>query len=99
MRRNFTLLVLSMIFAVAAANGQSEKPAQAAVVLNAALQEAGGANKTVLLIFHASWCGWCKRLDAALENPVMKNIMKDHYIITHLDVMESGVMKDRKSVV
>jgi thioredoxin-related protein len=93
MHRILTILVLFMILATVVASGQSEKPEKAEIVLKAALQQAGGANKTVLLIFHASWCGWCKRLDAVLENPDMKNIMNNHYVITHLDVMESGAKK------
>ncbi len=93
MRRNLTFLVLMMILAVVVAGGQTEKPEKADVVLKAALEQAGGMNKTVLLIFHASWCGWCKRLDAMLDTPDIKNIMNEHYVITHLDVMESGAKK------
>jgi thioredoxin-related protein len=93
MHRIVTILVLFMLVATAVARGQSEKPERAEAVLKAALQQAGGENKTVFLIFHASWCGWCKRLDAALESPNVKKIMKDHYVITHLVVMESAAMK------
>lgn len=93
MRRELTYLVLALILVTVVACGQSEKPEKADAVLNAALQRAGGENKTVLLIFHASWCGWCKRLDAALESPDLKNIMNDHYVVSHLDVMESKANK------
>ena len=93
MHRIVTFLVLIMILSTVVASGQSVKPEKADVVLKAALQQAGGANKSVLLIFHASWCGWCKRLDAVLDNPDIKRIMNDHYVITHLVVMENGAKK------
>jgi len=93
MHRIVTFLVLVMILATVVARSQSEKPENANIVLKAAFQQAGEANKTVLLIFHASWCGWCKRLDAVLENPDIKKIIDDHYVVTHLDVMESGAKK------
>jgi len=93
MHRILSILVPIMFLATVVASGQSEKPEKADIVLKAALQQAKGGNKTVLLVFHASWCGWCKRLDAVLEDPDIKKIMNDHYVITHLDVMESGAKK------
>ncbi len=93
LRRILAFLVVIMMVVPVVSSGQPEKPEKADVVLKAALQQAAEANKTVLLIFHASWCGWCRRLDAVLENPAIKKIMNEHYVMTHLDVSESGVKK------
>jgi hypothetical protein len=46
--------------------------------------------KTVLVIFHASWCGWCKKLEAALTSPGVAPILATHFVTIHLDVMENG---------
>ena len=68
--------------------GQAEKPKQAEQILKSALSEAKASNKNVFLIFHATWCPWCKRLDKVLETPEVKKIMDANYVITHLDVLE-----------
>jgi thioredoxin-related protein len=93
MHRTFMFVVLITFVALAGACGQTGSPEKAEKVLTTALQQAGGAHKTVLLIFHASWCGWCKRLDAALESAELKSIMDEHYVIIHLDVMENAAKK------
>lgn len=86
-------LVVVLIIACSLAYGQTEKPEQAAVIIKASVQQAGESNRNVLVIFHASWCGWCKRLDAALGQPEIKAIIDAHYVVTHLDVMESETKK------
>ena len=39
-------------------------------------------------MFHASWCSWCKRLDTALASPELRGIIHEHFILTHIDVLE-----------
>ena len=69
---------------------QAEVPAPAKQILENAIKEASVAKKNVLVIFHATWCSWCKRLDAALTDPEVKKIIDANYVVTHLDVMERG---------
>lgn len=57
-------------------------------VLKDAYAQAAKENKKVILIFHASWCGWCKKMDASLNDPICKKMFDDNYVIAHLDVME-----------
>jgi thioredoxin-related protein len=51
----------------------------ASTVLSAAYKKAGDENKSILLIFHASWCGWCKKwmlpCKIPLANPSLINIL------------------------
>jgi thiol-disulfide isomerase/thioredoxin len=47
----------------------------------------------VMVIFHASWCGWCKKLDAFMARPAYKQLFADNYEIVHLDVLENGDKK------
>ncbi|GAA4102666.1 hypothetical protein GCM10022392_29780 [Mucilaginibacter panaciglaebae] len=53
-----------------------------------AYTQAKKEKKNVLLMFHASWCGWCKKMDASLEDPSCKKFFDDNYVVTHLDVLE-----------
>lgn len=90
MRQLLTSLILLLSLIIVTASSQSSKPEPAAVILTAAIQKAESSHKTVLLVFHASWCSWCKRLDAALEEPTIKELMEEQYVIARLDVLESG---------
>lgn len=89
MNRILTSTIFLLFAGILTVSGQAKKPAEADGILKAAIQEAETTNKNVFLIFHASWCGWCKRLDAVLEDPALKDLMEENYIITRLDVLES----------
>jgi thioredoxin-related protein len=58
-------------------------------VLKPVYAKAAKENKKVLLIFHASWCGWCKKMDASLADPLVKKAFDENYEIAHLTVYES----------
>jgi len=58
-------------------------------VLDAAYKQATADHKNILLIFHASWCGWCHKMDSSLNNRACKKLFDDNYVIIHLTVFES----------
>lgn len=66
---------------------------KADVVLNKALTQAKVENKNVLLIFHASWCGWCKLMEKNMELPTTKPLFDKNYVTAYLDVQERGEKK------
>ena len=68
---------------------QENKQEKASVVLEKAFSEAKKDHKNVFLIFHASWCGWCKRMDKNMANAAVKDYFKNNFVTTHLTVMES----------
>ena len=67
---------------------QSTAPSASAVLKKAAVS-AGSQNKKVLLIFHASWCGWCHKMDSSLNDVLCKKFFDDNFVTTHITVMES----------
>lgn len=84
--RSFLLLIfvftLNLIFA-------QKAPASADEVMKDAYAAAKKENKKVLLMFHASWCGWCHKMDTSLNDPSVKKLFDDNFIIRHLVVFES----------
>ncbi len=94
MRRIIIITGLLTLFIVQSSAQFDKAPEPAESVLKQALQEAAASHKNVLLIFHASWCGWCHRMDTSLSDPVCRKMFEDNYVITHLVVHESEGKKN-----
>ncbi|HVT11543.1 MAG TPA: thioredoxin family protein [Fimbriimonadaceae bacterium] len=84
-------LLLTLLFAMAVTAFAAEPTS--AELLAKAQGQAQSEHKRVLVIFHASWCGWCKKLDEFLADPSMGKLMTGNYVIVHLDVQEQGDKK------
>lgn len=72
-------LVLAMTVAVSVANAQSAKPASE--ILDAAYKTAAKEKKNVFVIFHASWCVWCHKMDTAMNDASVKAFFDKNYVI------------------
>src|SRR5690349_3310427 len=84
----FSLLFLTLSVVRTTAQTQKSTPT-ADAVLQTAYAKATKEGKAVLLIFHASWCGWCRKMDASLQDPAVKSLFDKTYVIAHLTVYES----------
>lgn len=92
MKRIIFSIVLVACFAFI---GNAQSPASATDVLKEAYQQAAKENKKVFVIFHASWCGWCHKMDTSMNDPACKAFFDNNYVIRHLVVDES---KDKLSL-
>lgn len=86
-----SLSVLGTLALSAAAQTAAQPRAEAVVAES--VKAAQAQNKTVLVHFGASWCSWCKRLDAAIQSTELNKIFSDHYVVSHLTIQESDDKK------
>ncbi|WP_267401591.1 MULTISPECIES: thioredoxin family protein [unclassified Chryseobacterium] len=66
---------------------------KADAVLKKALTEAKAGNKNVLLVFHASWCKWCKLMEHNMNLSETKPIFDKNFVTAYIDVQERGEKK------
>jgi thiol-disulfide isomerase/thioredoxin len=84
---------LLAIAALGLAGGAASEVPSAGEVLDAAFSQAQTEHKNVLVHFGASWCTWCRHLDAMLQGPEVGDLFQDSYVISHLTIMESDDAK------
>lgn len=83
------ILPFVCLLATLSLSAQKPGPLPATEVIRAAVQTAAKTHKRVFVIFHASWCSWCHRMDSIMGSPVCRPLFNSRYIITHLDLLES----------
>ena len=66
-------------------------PAELVIAQAASIGKRKGNN--ILVIFHASWCGWCHKLDKFLDTTPEGKLIKSNFEVVHLTVMENGDKK------
>jgi thioredoxin-related protein len=88
-------LIFSLLLSLGLVIGSSvnAKVLPAKKIMTKAYAEAAKDNKKVMVIFHASWCGWCKRMDSLMNVPETKNLFDKNFVIRHLVVQEVPAKK------
>lgn len=87
-------LCLALFLFIATGIAQSAPPSADAVLKEASAQ-ASREHKKVFIIFHASWCGWCHRMDSIMNSADCKKLFTDNFVVRHLVVLEA---KDKKNL-
>ncbi|MBV8251090.1 MAG: thioredoxin family protein [Chitinophaga sp.] len=86
--KNILLPFLFVFISVAVFAQQTPPPAQQ--VLKEATEQASKEKKHVFIMFHASWCGWCHKMDDAMNDPSIRHLFDKNYVIRHITVQERG---------
>ncbi len=68
---------------------KAQDVASAETILETAYKQAATEKKNVFVIFHASWCGWCKKMDASMNDATIKKYFDENYVTVHLTVQET----------
>ncbi len=89
-----TFSAVLFAFLLSASFIKREAPPAADTVIKDACHEASGAHKRVMIVFHASWCTYCHKLDSLMESPECKALFDKSYVVRHLVIMESKDKKD-----
>ena len=84
-----------IFFSIFKSFGQNVPTAES--ILSAAYKQATAENKNVFVLFHASWCGWCKKMDAAMNDVTIKKYFDENYITVHLTVQENPINKNMEN--
>ena len=93
MLKSITCSLITLLLFAAAVRAQAIPSAEQ--VMNTAMQRANHEHKKIFIIFHASWCGWCHRMDSLMNSESCKALFDKNYVIEHLTVQES---KDKKGL-
>ena len=91
--KNFSLCFFVVAFLLSGKVFAQTSPLSTDEILKEAYQTAAKENKKVFIIFHASWCGWCHKMDKSMNDESCKEFFDNNFVIRHLVVDES---RDKK---
>jgi protein disulfide-isomerase len=86
MLKTFIGSLLAVAFSANAATAPYDESANAPAQIQASLQEAKAANKPVLVVFGANWCGDCKVLDMSLKTGPSAPLIQQHFKMVKVNV-------------
>ena len=93
-----TWLFLTLFFTGYCFGGEAQpavqKPLSADSILKTAMAKAARENKNLLVMFKASWCTWCHKMDSSINDRQCKASFDDNYVICRLVVQESKTKKN-----
>jgi len=87
MRKAALSIVILLVFATAAF---AQKVQKAGDILKTAQSKAADQNKSIFLIFGASWCEACHQFDTFLALPEVAPIMDKYFVVAHITFGEGA---------
>src|ERR1035441_6151046 len=88
--KTIVLTLPTLLFSTFVANAQSPSADE---IMTKAEATASTEHKALFVHFDASWCAYCKRLDALLESPNVKPIFQTYFVTVKLVLMETEKKK------
>ncbi len=88
------LLALIIAYGFSFFSATAQETESADQLLQKACLQAGKENKKVFIIFTASWCGWCKRMDKSMNDEDCKKYFDENFVVRHVVVDETGDKKN-----
>jgi thioredoxin-related protein len=89
------VFLLACVLTISGVAFGQDKPETAVKIMDDACKLAAKDGKSVMIVFHASWCGWCKKFEASVKDPSCSDFFDKHFVIRYLDILERG---DKKSL-
>lgn len=93
--KRLLLSVLLFVFCYTHTTAQNIRTADD--VLAQACKEASISERNVFVLFHASWCVWCHRMDNSMNDSACKKYFDQNFIVCHLVVDETAALKDQET--
>jgi len=90
LKSSITLIVVVLFLNITSAQ---EKVESTKIIMNNAFSKAKVENKNVFVMFSASWCGWCKKMDASMKASSIERFFNENYVIEKLIVLEQKSKK------
>ncbi|MBI5706056.1 MAG: thioredoxin family protein [Armatimonadetes bacterium] len=88
------LTPLLLLAAALPLSARTEDAPAASLVVADAFAKAKMEKKVAMVAFHASWCGWCHKMDSVMKRPEIKPIFDKYFVVTWLTVMEGPDKKN-----
>ena len=61
--------------------------------LSEALELQKKSPRKILIDIYTDWCGWCKKMEASINDPSCSAYFQKSYVFVHLTVLERGDLK------
>lgn len=90
-------LVLAALSSLAQTSMQ-ENPPTARELIDRAQANAKASQRNVMVLFHASWCGWCHKMEGVMVQPAIKPIFDKYFVVQWLVTMENPDKKALENV-
>jgi len=87
-----TIIFLYILNATSAFGQATIAPAE--LIMKNALAKAASTQKNVFIIFHASWCGWCHKMDNSMNDEKLRSFFDNSYVVVHLTIDETRDKKE-----
>lgn len=84
MKIKHLLICLFLVSTISTVSAQEK----ASVILERAMAQAKKEKKKIFVMYHASWCSWCKKMEANMQNEAVKSYFDKNYVFAFLTVQE-----------